>query len=77
MGGTQAVYPFPASAYLWVQKTGNILAGDVDGKGPADFEIQLPGVASLVVADVILRMDGGRIGRHCQTQSQTLQLTEG
>jgi serralysin len=32
----------------------NILAGDVNGDGTADFEIQLAGVPSLLVADLIL-----------------------
>lgn len=33
---------------------GNILAEDVDGNGPADFEIQLHGLASLFVANITL-----------------------
>ena len=34
--------------------SGGILAGDVDGNGVADFEIQLVGVASLAVTDLVL-----------------------
>jgi serralysin len=34
--------------------SGSILSGDTDGNGNADFEIQLMGVAGLVVADLVL-----------------------
>lgn len=33
---------------------GNVLAGDVDGNGVADFEIQLTGVTALTVSDLVL-----------------------